>query len=296
MATIEEKTKSLKELYAAARAPADYIGMIFLRQELEKDMIAEKKTTGEIAAAILPGFWGEYHVNKKFGCNKRQTERLLVRLKQVYLLMKEKKEIELVINYGYLLSCAYGQLMDDQEESLKIIQEISKMAKESDNVSLVLKAINAEGLVAMKMKEWQEAIWIFDSGQIIFPEAKNIPDAKQHLANIINNRGLAKINNDDRKLIPQAVKDLREALDLYMEIKPPPLKHIEGIQKRLIVATTKIVFDKNIYELFAAGRKEEAERIIFSLKGADLSGEELVSLGIIREGLQIADNFLKLSH
>ena len=246
MATIEEKIKELDELYAKATTQEEYHRIWELARELEIEMDQRRLPVADIAKAILNGFWARYYEVRKFDKTKRNIDELYIWVNNYFESVK-RVDIELAVNYGYLLSVIVGQLQEDTKFAKSINEEISRLVKKSKNVALGLKVLNGRGLNAMQKKEWQEAIAIFTTAEQNFPEAPNIPEARQHLGNIVNNRGLSRLNLSDevenpeqkKEMIRSGVWDLLTAMNLYFMVPSIPLKHLEGIRNRLRLAKDK---------------------------------------------------------
>ena len=253
MVTIEERAKELDELYAKATSQEEYHRISKLAWDLEIKMNRQKLPVSDVAKAILSGFWAKYYEIRKFDKTKRNIDDLYWPVRNFFgslyekVLRQEKVDIEVAVNYGYLLSVIVGQLKGNTLEAKEIDEQISRLVKESDNAALGLKVINSQGLNAMQKKDWQEAIAIFTTAERNFPEAPNIPEARQHLGNAVNNRGLSKLNLSDemedpeqkKEMVKSGVWDLLVAMNLYFMVPLIPLKHLEGIRNRLRLAKDK---------------------------------------------------------
>ncbi len=248
MAVIEERTKELDELYTKATTQEEYHRVWELARHLEYDILAERGASVKwCARPILNGFWARYYELRKFDRDEGKIDTLYSLVRNYYFGLKMEENVELTVNYGYLLSVIVGQLKEDTKKAKTIDEEISRLVKESDNVALGLKVINSRGLNAMQKKDFQEAIAIFTTAEQNFPEAPNIPEARQHLGNTVNNRGLSKLNLSDEvedpeqknEMVKSGVQDLLVAMNLYFMVPSIPLHHLEGIKNRLRLAKDK---------------------------------------------------------
>lgn len=248
MATIEERIKELDGLYAKATTQEEYHQIWEWVRDLKREMERQELPVNKVAKAILTGFWARYYEIRKFDKTAENIDELYTLVNDYYQRFhQEKVETELAVNYGYLLSVIVGQLKEDLEKAAKIDAEIQQLVKDTGNVALALRVINAQGLNAMQKKDWSEAIAIFTTAEQNFPEAPDIPEARQHLGNTINNRGLSKLNLSDEITDPEQKKemlkfgvwDLLKAMNLYFMVPQIPLKHLEGIRNRLRLAKDK---------------------------------------------------------
>lgn len=324
MVTREEKIKELNTLYAKATTEEEYAQAY----ESAVSYYHEASRAGEpfqvLAEILLPGYWAEYHRLKKFPqedeAEQKQKINFHVSWVDQYYRQLPKEDVELKLNYGYLLSVILNELKGDFEEAQKVDAEIQRLAKETKNVAIALKVINAQGLTAMQKKDWPAAIAIFSQAEQNFREAFDIPKAWQHFANTLNNRGLSRLNLSDgtdprqekRGLISSGIVDLWNAEELYMKVTPPPLKHIDGIENRLIMAAYRLLLTERFVEEVEIGRKikeafeakdrEGAKKLISGLKGLEVKtwekiegtvpGDTMTFIGSIQIGLQMADEFL----
>lgn len=244
MAIIEERTKEINELYAEATTEEGYDRVWdFFQKSLEE---FRGQPINIRARFALNAYWARYYKVREFAWTKNNIDNLYGVVKQ-YLAAFEKREVELVVNYKYLLSVVAGELRKDPQEAEKLIKEIDQLVRGTDNIPLALKVINAQGLHAMRLKDWQEAIKIFTKAEQRFPEAPSIPEARQHLGNTVNNRGLSKLHLSDgvreleakKEMIRSGVRDLLAAMNLYLMAPLIPQKHLEGIRNRLRLAKDK---------------------------------------------------------
>jgi len=246
MATIEERTKELDELYAKATTQEEYHRIWKAAQEVEKEARAQNLPINVRVRAALNGFWARYYEVRKFARTRENIDELYGLVKQATTWIG-KEDVELAVNCRYLLSVIIGQLKEDLEEAGRIDEELRQLVKDTGNVPLALRVINAQGLNAMQRKDWQEAIAIFTSAEQNFPEASNVPEARQHLGNTVNNRGLSKLNlsnemedlEQKKEMVRSGVQDLLAAMNLYFRVPLIPQKHLEGIRNRLRVAKDK---------------------------------------------------------
>jgi len=330
MEKIEETIKELKELYTKAVTPRDYWQVweksLALRAELPSDI-----PLAILAKIMLNGFWARYYRIKKSLPELQYDREILYDEVALYFhALTTGDDLEITINYGYLLSIILSQLKEAPKSAERINDEISRLVKSDGNVVLGLKVINAQGLNAMQKKDWQGAIVILTTAKQKFQEALNIPEALQHFANILNNRGLSRLNLSDgvegwkekKGLISSAIVDLRDAEQLYMKVTPPPLKHIDGLENRLIMAAMRILSleggelakaGERIKAAFETKNREGAKKIIFSLRELTMddvkmiakiegklesevviSGDTMVFVGAIQVGLRMADEFLEI--
>ncbi len=247
MATIEERIKKLVELYAQATTKEEYLRVLQVAHEIDEEAERQGLPQTTRLRAALNGLWARYYEARKFGIAPGCIDELYESVKTGVNLVDAEGDMELAINYRYLLSVVVGQLKKDPEEAAKIDEEMQRLVKDSKNIPLALRVINARGLNAMQKEDWQEAITIFTTAEQDFPEASNIPEARQHLGNTVNNRGLSKINLSDKmqdrgykkEVIRSAVWDLLVAMNLYFMVPLIPLKHLEGIRNRLRLAKEK---------------------------------------------------------
>jgi hypothetical protein len=244
MATIEERAKELDELYAKAISREDYQRVWQLSQEIREQFRGQPLAIR--TKATLSGSWARYYEVRKFARTESSIDNLYGLIKQLIDAFSPK-EIELIVNFKYLLSMIAGELRMDDDEAEKLNREIDHLVKSTDNIPLALKVINAQGLHALREKDWPGAIEAFTASELRFPGASQIPEARQHLANALNNRGLAKLHYSDegetpdlrKDMIRKAVWDLLAALHLYFMVPLIPQKHLEGIRNRLRLARDK---------------------------------------------------------
>lgn len=264
MATIEEKTKDLDELYAKATTKEEYHRAWEMAKELEQDISAKRGILVKWSAqAILNGFWARYYELLKFNRTGSDINELYHRIANYYHGLEEKDDIDLKVSYGYLFSMITSQLEGDLQEAEKIDEEISQLAEKGGNVVSVLRSVNAQGLNAMKKEDYPGAIAIFDKGWRFFPEHKHNPETFRHFGNICNNRGLSKIHlsgqaqkrSEKVKLLWGGIQDLTLATSIYISEDSPPLKHLEGIKNRLKLAQIRCIKILSV-ELFMINRRE----------------------------------------
>ena len=333
MATREEKIKELNALYAKATTEEEYA-------QAYKSAVSyyyEASRAGEpfqvLAEIMLPGYWAEYYRLKKFP-QKDETEQeqkinFHVSWVDQYYRQVPKENTELKLNYGYLLSVSFNYLKGDFEEARKVDEEIQRLAKETKNIAIIIKAINAHGLTAMQKKDWPAAIAIFSRAEKSFTEAFDVPDVWQHFANTLNNRGMSRLNLSDgtdqwqekRGIISSGIVDLWNAEELYMKVTPPPLKHIDGIENRFIMAAIRLLstegkelaeMGQKVKAAFEAKDRDGAKKLIFTLRAitdADFKkltniegklepevvadGGTMTFIKSVQIGLQMADEFLE---
>lgn len=229
MVEFKERTEEINDLYGKAIKELDYQKVEEKARALEKEMIEDGKSVDETAKAIMNGFWARYYLAKKFG----YIDSVICSRVESYYSQVENLEVK--IAYGYLLAVIASELREDFATAKEINSEIQKIAEETGNVISILRAINARGLNEMKEKNFAKAVEIFNEvEQIIVPS-----EAYQHLGNILSNLGASKIRGGINIL--DGVGDLIEAADYYLQTKPVPLKHIEGIKNRLNEAGEKLV-------------------------------------------------------
>lgn len=244
MPTIEERAKELDELYAKAISQEDYQRVWQLSREIKEQFRGQSLAIR--AKATLSGYWARYYEVRKFDRTENSIDNLYGSIKQLIDALGPK-EIELIVNFKYLLSMIAGELRMDDDEAEKLNREIDQMVKSTDNIPLALKVINAQGLHIFREKDWPGAIKIFTSSELRFPGASQVPEARQHLANALSNRGLAKLHYSDegetpdlrKDMIRKGVWDLLAALHLYFMVPLIPSKHIEGVRNRLRLARDK---------------------------------------------------------
>lgn len=247
METIEEGIKELNELYAKATTKEDYHQIWMLARKLDQETGKQGVPRVLQLKGALNGLWARYYEAKKFDISPGDVNDLYESVKRGVDWADSENDVELAINYRYLLSVVVGQLMNKPEEAAKIDEEMQRLVKDTNNVPLALRVINARGLNAIQKKDWSEAIAIFTTAEQGFPEAPNIPEARQHLGNTVNNRGLSKLNLSDevqdpgqkKEMVRSAVWDLLVAMNLYFMTPLIPLKHLEGIRNRLWLARDK---------------------------------------------------------
>lgn len=321
MAITEERIKELKDAYAKATNREEFQKVWELGRGLEAEMVREqwpRPSVNIIAKAVLVGYWARYYELKKFQRIPEEVNRLHMFVRD-YFEVIDKRDVELVVGYGCLLSAIIGQLLEKPDEVAKIDREISGFTIGGGNFILIFQEINAQGLNVMKKKDWSLAIEIFSRNEQVHRSAIT-PGAKQYFANILSNRGLSKLNlsderphrRDQRDLISSAIVDLREAGEIYMEVVPPPLKHIDGLENRFIMAAIRLLLTEHfieeaeiaekIQEAFGAEKREEAKKIIFGIKELNVKawnkiegnvpGDTWVFIRAIQLGLKMADEFL----
>jgi len=226
---LEEIVDEINVLYNKATRETDYLEVEEKAASLEKEMIETGKSIKETAKAIMNGFWASYYLARKFN---RINSLLFSNVKSYY---SQIEDPELKIAYGCLLAVISSELREDFATAKEINSEIQKVAEETENVVSILRVINARGLKEMKEKNFAGAIKIFNEvEQIIVPT-----EASQHMGNILSNLGISKIRGEIDIL--DGISDLIEAASHYLETKPIPLKHIEGIKNRLNEAGEKLV-------------------------------------------------------
>lgn len=315
-----ETSEDLNGLYQGAQSQEEFHKVWELGLKKEAELIGLGWLTHERAMIILPGFWARYYELLKFGGTPEKIADLCQRV-GYYFRSFNREAVELVINYGYLLSAIISQLSGDHATAGIINKELVQLASSSGSVPLALKVAGSLGLEKMKRGEFEKAIRIFSSAKEDFPEASNLPEAWQHLANIINQQGLSKLNLSDQKegrveklnLISSAIVDLRDAEDLYMRVVPPPLKHLSGIQNRLITAAIKLLLNERtdrtveaahkIQEAFSAGDKAKAIQLILELRAIDVKswdniegevpGSAYAFVESIKLGLRLPEELLR---
>jgi tetratricopeptide (TPR) repeat protein len=316
MATIEERAKELEDLYTKAITPDNYhvVYMAAINAANEKGV-----SLGGGARIMLPGLWAHYYELRKSKLSWAEGDNFFSNQIKSWLSAIARGDIELRLNYSYLLSVVLGELEKNLEGAGKVNEEMQTLVKNTGNIGLALRVINAQGLTAMQKKDWPEAITIFRAAERNFPEALGTPEALQHLGNTLNNRGLAKLNLSDvvsqkekGDLICSAIVDLWNAEDLYMKVIPPPLKHIDGIINRFIMAATRllsietadmIIIAQKIKTAFEAKNRDEAKRLIFELKETKVKSWDKIEVGVpaptmtfigsIQIGLRLAEEFLE---
>jgi len=324
MVTREERIKELNTLYTKATTEEEYVQAY----ESALSYYYEASLAGEplqvLAEILLPGYWAGYYWLKRFPQNDEEEQKQKINLHvcwvDQYYRQLPKEDIEIKLNYGYLLSVILNELKGDSKEAQKVDAEIQRLAEETKNVAIALKVINAQGLTAMQKKDWPAAIAIYSQAEQNFREAFDIPEAWQHLANTLNNRGMSKLNLSDgiddrqekRSLISSGIVDLWDTEELYIKVTPPPLKHIDGIENRLIMAAYRLLLTERFVEEVEIGRKikeafeakdrEGAKKLIFDLKGLEVKswdkiegtipGDTMTFIRSIQIGLQMADEFL----
>jgi len=321
MSELIESVKELKELYSKARTQEDFEKVWQFGKDLAVDMNRQNFPSIDIYNLIIPALWARYYLAKKFGKTEDDILNFYNWIGEAWELSLKAGDTELIFSSGYLLSVVKSQLQQKVEDADKINGEMEKRIKDIGDMAATLKVINAEGLAAMQRKEWSEAIYLFDKVKKLFPDArKALPDC-QHFANICNNRGLSGLSLSDevkhsivkRAFIFSAIWDLNEAAWLYMMIVPPPLKHIQGVENRLILAVSKLLIvgreldeeelGKKIGKTFSDGKKKEAREIILSLIPAEirseykvdgdvLSGDIMLFIKSAQEQLRDIDKFL----
>ena len=264
MATIEEKTKELDELYTKATTKEEYHRAWEMTKKLEQDIAAERGILVKWSAqAILNGFWARYYELLNFNRTGNDINEFCHKVANYYHGLEEKEDIDLKVSYGYLFSVITSQLEGDLQEAEKIDEEISQLAEKSGNVVSALRSVNAQGLNAMKKKDYPGAIAIFDKGWRFFPEHKQNPETLRHFGNICNNRGLSEIHlsgqvqkrSEKIKLLWNGIQDLTLATSIYTSEDSPPLKHLKGIKNRLKIAQIRCIKILSI-KLFRINRQE----------------------------------------
>ena len=229
MEEFEEKIKEINALYSKAIKEADYQEVEKKAQVLEKEMIEAGKDIDETAKAIMNGYWARYYLAKKFG----YIDSVIYSRVRSYYSQAENPEVK--VAYGYLLAVITSELREDSSAAQKINDDIRRLAESTGNITSILRAINARGLNEMNEKNFEKAVEIFDEIEKIRISLESF----QHAGNIINNRGASKIRGGID--ISDGVEDLITAADYYLDVKPVPLKHIEGIKNRLNEAGEKLI-------------------------------------------------------
>jgi len=319
---IESAKEDLKDLYSKARNREDFEKVWQVGKDLAADMNRQEFLSVDIYKSIMPALWARYYLAKKFGKKEDDILNFYNWVGEAWEVSRKAADTELIFSSGYLLSAIKSQLQQKIEEADEINREMEKLVKDIGDTAAALKVINAEGLAAMQRREWPEAIHLFDRVKKLFPDARKVPVVCQHLANIYNNRGLSWLNLSDevkqsivkRGFIFSAIWDLNEAAGLYMGVVPPPLKHIQGVENRLIISVSKLLIagrelkeeeiGKKIKEIFSAGNKKEAREIILNLIPAEirseyktdgdvLSGDIMLFIESVQKQLIYIDKFLK---
>lgn len=293
--TVKETVRNLDDLYARAISPEEchrvYVEAIEAANQ-------EGLSFNDRARITLPGLWARYHEFLKSSSGEEEFFS-----KQVEAWFIWEGDVELAMNYGCLLSVVLGELEGNSVRAGIVIQQVQRLADTAGSITSLLKVCNTQGRIAMQKNDWPGAIRIF--GSVDRFRASKAAENLQPLGNIINNRGLTKLNLSDevkdrdrkRSLIFSAIIDLWNASWLYMEVIPPPLKHIEGVTNRLIMAAIRLLQteEKGLAETgreakaaFEAQEREKAKKIIL---GIDLPAIPPM-LATIQNLLRSADEFL----
>jgi len=305
MSELIESVKELKELYSKARTQEDFEKVWQFGKDLTTDMNRQDFLLIDIYDSIMPALWARYYLAKKFGKTEDDILNFYNWIGEAWELSLKAGDTELIFSSGYLLSVVKSQLQQKVEDADKINGEMEKRIKDIGDITATLKVINAEGLAAMQKKEWSEAIYLFDKVKKLFPDVRKVPIDCQHFANICNNRGFSGLSLSDevkhsivkRAFIFSAIWDLNEAAGLYMMIVPPPLKHIQGVENRLILAVSKLLvagreldeegLGKKIRKTFSDGKKKEAREIILRLIPAEIRSEYKVDGDVLSEDIML---------
>lgn len=232
MNNFSERTKEINALYTKAIGEEEYVEIIEKTQELADEMKKADCTLEEIAEAIYSGLWAKYYHIRKFF----QTDQNVAVLKEKVLEHYQKiRDPLLKVEYGYLLAIILSELEENTEEAEVINNEIRQIARDTGNISAVLREINARALRTAKDGNHKEAVEIFNEIEALGV----IPEEALTLAgNIINNRGASKIRGDIDPI--GGAEDLLLAADYYLQEKEPPRKHLDGLRNRLREAREKL--------------------------------------------------------
>ncbi len=322
-ATIEERVKEIGELYAKPITKEGYHKAWELTRALEKDIFAERGDLIQSAAKwVIKGYWARYYGLLKFGGTAEEKNDLSWRVARYYGSLNDPGDIETKVDYGYLLSVAVSHLMGDTVGAEEIDMELRELVENTTSVPVLLKVANACGLGTDKAGDRAGAIAIFSEAELGYRYFMDMPEVRQHFANILNNRGLVKLNLSDevkdwgeqRNLICSAIIDLWNAEELYIKVTLPGLilKHIDGIENRFILAAIRLLsietadlvdIAQKIKTAFEAKNRNEAKRLILGLKEAKIVSRDKIEVGVpeatmtfigsIQIGLRMADEFLE---
>lgn len=300
--------KEMEALFAAARSFSDYLKVWEKAWENSAEAVDVKWSLFEKAAIRLFGLWAGYYLLKKYPeeASKMIEVRTLARIVMGYY--QSLEDLEMKVNYGYLLSVIQSNLQSDPAEAEKTDDEIENLVKEKGNVAIVLKVINARALTSRQRKDWSDAITIASKATRYYTEAYYVPEARQQYANILNNAGLSKLDlSDDVKEVHEkeynivsGINDLSNALKMYISVDPLPQKHLDGIQNRFVIAAYKLLLISGTEEEKELGRKIKlafeakdgatAKNLVINFKGYEKydTGDQLIFFKIIHDGLRKA--------
>ncbi|MEK9135291.1 MAG: hypothetical protein AAB451_03275 [Patescibacteria group bacterium] len=323
MATFGERAKEIGELYAKLITKEGYHKAWELARALEKDIWVESGGFSMFLSSkwVVKGYWARYYELLKFDGTAEEKNDLCWRIARYFGLLNSRGEdIETELDYGYLLSVAVSNLLYDTVGAEEINMELQELVKKTNSVPAILKMANACGLGTDKTGDRAGAIAIFSKVAEEYQYFMDRPEVQQHFANILNNRGLVRLNLSDevkdwgekRNLICSAIVDLWNAEDLYMKVVPPPLKHIDDIQNRFVMAAIRLLsietadlvgIAQKIKTAFEAKNKDEAKRLIFELKETKVKSWDEIEVGVpaptmtfigsIQIGLRLAEEFLE---
>ena len=231
--------KGLKILYDRADSEPGFRSAIFFADSLRKDMEFAEYSKEEIYDTVYLGFFARYYLVRKYVRTAPMIGKLEDDVSLVYRSIFRVKYPTLSIKYGYLLSVILTELGGDPVGADAITAEIRELAKISDDPASLLRVINAHGLREKSLGNFEEAIEVFSQVQE-YIDTPEIPDAAvRHIANIVNNRGLTKLEKIDSIsreegdiTIPLAMEDLIQAGRYYLGEKEIPIGHLQGILNR----------------------------------------------------------------
>jgi len=239
---LEEMGRQLDEMYEEAANVKDYEKVIKKRIEIEQqisevDLHEEPDFFGKV---LLHGYWSEYYWwLKGFVEQGKEVDKEKVKefLKKVSWFWRACRKSDVAFGYADLLSTAYDYLLNDEDSSRKVFEDMKKRAEETGNRVALLRVINRSVTSAMKRKDWQRAVQEANKAEKLLPVQTK--DELRHFGNIFNNRGASKIRGDIDYL--GGIKDLiKAAYEFYFEEEEVPMKHILGIIGRLQEAKNKI--------------------------------------------------------
>jgi len=268
-----KKKEEIDSGYAAASKKEEYSHLWEETEKLEKEMKAADESIEQIAQATINGVWSYYYLTRKFARTKENIDKLAEIVSFYYLSLSRDTDSKLKIAYGYLLEVITSELREDFAEAERIGEEVRQLSIEVNEPDAYLKEINGRGLRAEKAGNYEEAIEIFGEAEKKFSQAVDIPNARLNFAHCLNNQAKNRILLSDRvnksyrlELLKAAVGGLLNALDVYKNVPPsPPVKHIEGVIGRLVMASIRVLnyygstkYENDVKKLFEAKKLGEA--------------------------------------
>ena len=300
---IKQEREGLKRKYAAAKDEKSLLE-VFREAIVFCGNLGEGASLDDVLDLLAIGYWARYYVLKHRPIDKASIDVFLSKVEGFYEIVP-RENIELRFKFGYLLAIGLNSFRGSAE-AREIETEIKIMSQATGSVAMALKMINAEGLLSMGKKEWEEAIAVFLQAERCLSSEENVIDdeARQEFSNILSNRGYCRILwsesvLDQKKdlLIYDGLIELLAAINHYSKLMTQPSKHLIAIENRTIIASRIVLLTKKltlaeigaeIAKKFSAKDREGAKSLLLGIENT----ENIEALDLIKDILKKTGDLL----